>query len=51
MKKRTKKVELVKCHCEGCENEFNKDHPPFAIIRFPMPLFCSEECLKKTEGK
>jgi hypothetical protein len=48
---KTKKIVLVKCHHEKCENQVDKDRPPFAIIRFPMPLFCSEECLKATEGK
>ncbi len=51
MKKKTKQVELVKCHHKDCENKFDKDRPPFAIIRFPMPLFCSEACLNATEGK
>ncbi len=52
MKQRKKKVELVKCNNPECINEFDNNKPPFAIIAFPMKLFCSMECLEATtKGK
>ena len=42
----------VKCNLDGCENKFDGNKPPFAIIAFPMKVFCSEECLKgEIEGR
>lgn len=51
MSTRKRKVELVKCSHTKCKNQFDKDKPPFAMIRFPMPLYCSEECLNEGEKK
>ncbi len=48
MKKQAKKIEINPC--EHCEKEIIGD-PPFSIIRYPMPYFCSMECLDASENK
>ena len=48
MKARKKKIEVNEC--ETCKKEILGD-PPFSIIRFPMPYFCSMECLETSERK
>ena len=42
MKERKKKVEISNCNKCGKLIEGN---PPFAIIRHPMPVFCTKECI------
>lgn len=45
-----KKKEVKVTPCAHCEKEIIGD-PPFSIIRFPMPYYCSMECLEAKEGK
>ena len=48
---RKSKIKIVeKNPCETCGVEIIGD-PPFSIIEYPMPYFCSMECLEKKRGK
>ncbi len=51
MNNRKKKIEFVKCSNKEGKEQIDSDNPPFAILRFPMPMFCCEECLKISERK
>ena len=48
--RKPKIVKLEINNCEHCATEIVGD-PPFSIIRFPMPYFCSMVCLEGSEAK
>ena len=48
--KKTKQKVIEINHCEHCNVEIIGD-PPFSVIRYPMPYYCSMECLNIKEKK